>query len=52
LSLGEKREFVQDNLGHKNVQNIQISSKISDKRRRKQKGIFHQLECSPEIVRF
>ncbi|MBW2063365.1 MAG: tyrosine-type recombinase/integrase [Deltaproteobacteria bacterium] len=49
LDAGEAIEFVQDHLGHRNVQNTQIYSKISD---RKRKEIFEKLERSSEIVRF
>ncbi len=49
LDAGQPIEVVQDHLGHKNVQNTQIYSKISDRRR---KEVFDQLENSPAIVRF
>lgn len=49
LDAGQPIEFVQDHLGHKNIQNTQIYSKISD---RKRKEAFEQLQYSPEIVRF
>jgi integrase len=48
LDAGEPIEFVQDHLGHKNVQNTQIYSKISD---RKRKEVFERLQESVNIVR-
>ena len=43
LDDGQSIEFVQDHLGHKNIQNTQIYSKISE---RKRKEVFDQLEYS------
>ena len=48
LDDGQSIEFVQDHLGHKNIQNTQIYSKISE---RKRKEVFEQLEYSRDIVR-
>lgn len=49
LDDGQPIEFVQDHLGHKNIQNTQIYSKISD---RKRKEAFERLQYSQHIVRF
>lgn len=49
LDTGEPIEFVQDHLGHKNIQNTQIYSKISD---RKRKEAFDRLQGASEIIRF
>lgn len=48
LDAGYPLEYVQDHLGHKNIQNTQIYSKISDLRRKK---IFEELEDSRDVVR-
>ena len=49
LDADQPIEFVQDHLGHRNIQNTQIYSKISD---RKRKEVFEKLQDSSEIVRF
>lgn len=49
LDAGQPLEFVQDHLGHKNIQNTQIYAKISNPRRQE---IFNELEYHPAVVRF
>lgn len=49
LDAGQSIEYVQDHLGHKNIQNTQIYARISNPRRQE---IFNQLEYHPAVVRF
>lgn len=48
LDAGQSIEFVQDHLGHRDIRNTQVYSKISDPRRRE---IFEDLELSAAIVK-
>jgi integrase/recombinase XerC len=48
LEAGQGIEFVQDHLGHVNIQNTLIYAKLTDRRREE---IFRRLEKSPEIVK-
>ncbi len=48
LDAGQPLEFVQDHLGHKNIQNTQIYAQISNPRRQE---VFNQLEYHPAVVR-
>jgi integrase/recombinase XerD len=48
LEAGQGIEFVQDHLGHVNIQNTMIYAKITNRRREE---VFRQLEKSPEIVK-
>lgn len=48
LDAGEGIEFVQDHLGHVNIQNTLIYAKLSDRRR---DLAFRQLEKNPAIVK-
>jgi integrase len=47
LDAGQGIEFVQDHLGHVNIQNTLIYARLSDRRRA---DVFRQLEHSAEIV--
>jgi site-specific recombinase XerD len=48
LEAGQGIEYVQDHLGHVNIQNTLIYAKLTDRRR---EAIFRQLEESEEIVK-
>ena len=48
LEAGQGIEYVQDHLGHVNIQNTMIYARITDRRREK---VFQQLERSSEIVK-
>lgn len=48
LEAGQGIEYVQDHLGHVNIQNTLIYAKLTDRRRQE---IFKQLEQSEEIVK-
>ena len=48
LEAGMGIEFVQDHLGHVNIQNTLIYAKLTDRRREE---VYRQLEESPEIVK-
>jgi len=48
LEAGYGIEFVQDHLGHVNIQNTLIYARLTDRRREE---VYRQLEESPEIVK-
>ena len=48
LEAGQGIEYVQDHLGHVNIQNTMIYARITDRRREQ---VFRQLERSSEIVK-
>ena len=48
LEAGQGIEFVQDHLGHVNIQNTLIYARLTDRRREE---VYRQLEESPEIVK-
>lgn len=48
LEAGMGIEFVQDHLGHVNIQNTLIYARLTDRRREE---VYRQLEESPEIVK-
>lgn len=48
LEAGQGIEFVQDHLGHKNIQNTMIYAQITNKKREE---IFRKLESNPEIAK-
>lgn len=48
LDAGFGIEFVQDHLGHVNIQNTLIYAKLTDRRREE---VYRQVEQSPEIVK-
>jgi type 1 fimbriae regulatory protein FimB len=48
LEAGQGIEFVQDHLGHVNIQNTLIYARLTDRRR---EAIYRQVEESPEIVK-
>lgn len=47
LDAGEALEFVQDHLGHRNIQSTTIYARITDRHRA---AVFRRLEASPWIV--
>jgi len=48
LDAGFGTEFVQDHLGHVNIQNTLVYARLTDRRRDQ---VYEQMEQSPEIVR-
>ena len=47
LDAGQGIEYVQDHLGHVNIENTQIYAKVTDRRRAE---VFQALETSSDIV--
>jgi len=48
LEAGQGIEYVQDHLGHVNIQNTMIYARITDRRR---EAIYQELDDNPEIVK-